>query len=132
MTSLTKKLPGLSAAGTGLSLACAVHCLLASVLIALAPVIGSMSIFSESIEKMLIYASVIVAALVLIAGHSTHKRKEVFGLFVLAVALIFIGRSGAEGAFETIFVVAGAACLAASQFWNFRLSKNCCEPQAAT
>ncbi len=129
--SLTSKLVRLSAAGTGLSLLCAIHCFLTAVLLALAPVLGTLALFDESVEEVLIVVAVIVAAVVLAAGFRKHRRRKVLGLFVLAVVLIAIGRSGAEGAFEVVFVGTGATALAVSQFWNLHLSRACC-PTAET
>lgn len=125
MNSHPKNIASFSTAGMWLSILCALHCFAGSVLVAVAPILGSLSLLDESVESFLIFLSLALATLVLALSWRVHRQTSGLAWFLPAVLLILAGRFLAEGVVEPIVVITGALLLATSQFVNFRAIRRC-------
>lgn len=111
----------LSKVGPWVSIACAIHCMVSPILLAVLPIVPA----SEPIELALIGVSVAIGMITLLAGYREHRKARVLGL--LALSLAFLGaRFFVDERFETASVVTGAMLMAIAQFMNVRLQRHCC------
>ena len=115
--------------GIGLSLACAVHCLAAPLLLTALPLLGLSFVADELTEVVLLSSALVLAVGSLCWGFRQHKSGRVFLLLAVAVALIATGRLFAEDRSESLLVVAGAVLLAASHALNWHLCRSCLDCQ---
>ena len=111
--------------GTKISFLCAIHCLAAPILMVLFP-LGFVHVRGgEFLEKGFIGASMALAMTSACWGIQLHRRKRVLWIFALSLALILVGHTAMEGAWETLFVVLGAAGVASGHVVNRKLCKEC-------
>ncbi len=115
--------------GVGLSLACALHCLAAPLLLAAVPLFGLRFVADELTEVVLLSAALALAVGSLCWGFRRHKSGQVFLLLGLAVLLVAWGRLFAQGSSESLLVVAGAVILASSHGLNWHLCRSCLDCQ---
>lgn len=115
--------------GVGLSLACAVHCLAAPLLLTALPLLGLSFLADDMTEVVLLGSALVLAVGSLCWGFRRHKSGRVFLLLAVAVALIATGRLFAEDRSESLLVVAGAVILAASHALNWHLCRSCLDCQ---
>lgn len=111
--------------GAGLSLACAIHCMLAPVLVAVLPMLGLGFLVDDMTEAVLLSLAAVLAVGSLCWGFRLHKSTRVFFPLGAALLLIAAGRLFAEDASEIVLVVAGAIMLAASHLLNRHLCRSC-------
>ena len=121
----------------GLSLACAIHCLVLPVLFILLPSLAALNIHDEAFHLWMVIAVIPTSLYALSLGCKEHKRYQLFymgiiGLTLLLLALMLgeelIGEVG-----EKIITVLGSVILAIGHWFNFRLCqkndhKNCSCP----
>jgi len=112
------------AIGTGLSLACAIHCLAMPVLMALLPLAGVEMLLDDGTERILWAASVGLSLASLCWGYRVHQRRRVFLPLVLALSMLAIAEL-AKDPWRGGCVVVAALLLAASQRLNHRLCRTC-------
>lgn len=111
--------------GTCLSLLCAIHCMATPLLGTTLTLAGIGFLAHDSTERLLLMASVGLAAASLWWGFRLHRQRRVFLILAVALALIAIGGFGVESPYETVLVVAGAAMLAAGHLVNRHLCGTC-------
>jgi hypothetical protein len=115
---------------TAASVLCAVECAAKPFALLLLPLFG-IKLFDSELLELAIIGLVFVLGLGSIAHHFFTRHRSyrpmiVFfaGFSALASAHFFLGE---ESAFGLAFAIAGAATIAASQFMNRRVGKDCCE-----
>jgi hypothetical protein len=106
---------------------CAVHCLLAPMLLILVPVLSATMVSDERFHRMLLWLIVPASCAALLLGCYRHKDRAVMVFGVLGVAaLILIGHFGHELLGETgerFATVLGAAVLSAGHVRNYKLCR---------
>lgn len=115
--------PRLDQLGAGLSLACAVHCLLTPLLGPVLAVSGLSFLVDTMTEMVLLSFAVILALSNLCWGFRLHKSGRPLSLLAAAVVAITAGRL--YDAQEIPLVAAGAVILATSHLLNRRLCQTC-------
>ena len=110
--------------GTKVSFLCAIHCLLTPIVMTLVP-LGMIHTRGETLEKGFIGASLALAITSGCWGVQLHHQKRVLWIFGLSLASILIGHTAMQGAWETLFVVLGAAGVASGHVVNRKLCKEC-------
>ena len=115
----------LDKAAIGLSLFCAVHCLLLPVALVILPTIAATTFGEERFHQWMLVAVLPVSMLALTLGCRQHRQLSVAilgfgGLLTLIIVALFghdlVGEVG-----EKTLSVLGAALLASSHFRNHRL-----------
>lgn len=127
--SIVERLTGLTA---GLSLLCAIHCLLMPLLVVIAPLIGVGFLVEESWEAAMIASILILAGGTLFMGFRQHRRMEPAALLGAGVTGIITSHFLTPPRFEPWIMGAAGLCLAAAQLLNRRHCRACahCEADA--
>jgi ABC-type Mn2+/Zn2+ transport system ATPase subunit len=116
----------LDPAGIGLSLLCALHCLLAPLFITLLPLTGLGILADERTEVLLVFAALAVATASLAWGFRIHRQQRVLLTLGAATAMMLLGRfARVDGPYEIALVTTGAALLVVSHALNFHLCRRC-------
>lgn len=114
--------------GMAASSACAVHCILMPLVVAIFPVAGMRLFASEPTEWALVGITVTIGLTSLLPSYVRHhRRKAALLVFIAGVLLILIGRilfAGAEQV-EPLMVIYGAMAIAASHGINKWLCRAC-------
>jgi cation diffusion facilitator family transporter len=110
-----EKIAGITA---GLSLLCAVHCLMLPLLVVVAPLIGVGFLVEESFEAALIASILILAGGTLFIGFRQHRRLEPAALLAAGIAGIIVSHFLTPPRFEPWIMGAAGLCLAAAQLLN--------------
>ncbi len=111
--------------GACLSFACAVHCMVAPLLITVLPLIGLGFILGESAELMIVVAASGLAVGSLTWGYRHHRKWRVFLILGSALTLILIARFGGSETGEVIFMVLGGLLLTGAHLVNRHLCRTC-------
>jgi hypothetical protein len=111
--------------GTGLSLACAIHCMAMPLLLAAVPLAATLSSWGARAETFLLGGSSLLAAANLCWGYRVHRRRRVFTPLAAALALIAAGLAAGRGAEEVTLVLSGSALLVFAQWLNRRFCHHC-------
>ncbi|HEX8463669.1 MAG TPA: MerC domain-containing protein, partial [Abditibacterium sp.] len=82
----------LDKAGATASFVCALHCAIMPFLITVLPLVGLGFLSSEPVEWGLLAASGALGTLSLCVGYREHRRRQVFAVLALALALLSAGR----------------------------------------
>lgn len=114
--------------GMVLSATCAVHCLLAPLLIGVLSVIGLGFFYDATTETILIAITVSLAGLNL--GWSFYKKHRQFtplSLFLLGAIVIYLSRSPISHIMlpEPIMMFIAGLSIASAHFINIQLCKSC-------
>ena len=117
--------------GAGLSLACALHCLAAPLLLSLLPFAGVGFLAGESVETAFLGTSLVLAVGSLCWGFRIHHQRCTLLLLGAALLLILSGRFAPEATAEVVCGVLGAGLLAGGHLLNRHLCKTCLQCQAA-
>jgi hypothetical protein len=117
--------------GSGLSIACAVHCLATPLLLSLLPLTLARTLLSESVEGALLAGSVLLNGASVCRGLRVHRHWWILALLAAACGAIAAGRLAVREAFEGVFVVGGALSLAASNLLSHRLCRSCASCRAS-
>lgn len=112
-------------AGVVLSLACAVHCLAAPFLLALAPAAGAIYVLGNGFEFLLIAVVLAVAVASSCWGFRIHRKKQLLVAFGAAATFIVVGQMMADKVLETVLVLIGGLGLVGSHFLNAYLCRIC-------
>ncbi|EEB78821.1 MAG: MerC domain-containing protein [Halioglobus sp.] len=120
--------PAADKAAIGLSLLCAVHCLLLPLSIALLPSLAVYGLADEAFHTWIILAVIPLSAFALTMGCKKHRRTDVlyigaFGLLLLCLTPL-LGHELLGEAGEKILTLSGAALIATSHIKNFRLCRS--------
>lgn len=111
----------LDKAGIGVSLACAVHCVLAAGL-ALVPALAAGGAAMELVEGPLLWGALALGTLSLAPSYRHHRNVAPISWFVAGVATIALSHT-AEGLVETLGTVCGVALVSTGHVMNMRLAK---------
>tara|TARA_Y100001936_G_scaffold29738_1_gene27920 strand:+ start:478 stop:852 length:375 start_codon:yes stop_codon:yes gene_type:complete len=111
-------------AGMGLSIMCAVHCLLLPILLITLPSLVSLGLDNEVYHYWMIFLVIPISIYALSLGCRKHNRYSLLfwgflGLSFLIFAILGEDMIGEFG--EKLFTLAGAALLATGHYFNFRL-----------
>ncbi len=124
----------LDRAGATASLACAVHCALMPLVVALLPLVGLGFLADERTEWALLALSAVLASSSLGLGYRQHRRRQALLVLSLGLTALVTGRILEERHFEMVGVVGvvlGGCTVAAAHFINRRLCQTCrlCQTQ---
>lgn len=111
--------------GASLSFACAVHCALAPMVMALLPLAAGAWLYDTSVETSFVFSSTGVAFASLGLGFRVHHNRRIFAFVGAAALLIALGRAVADGMAEVALVTVGALTLAGAHVWNQHLCRSC-------
>ncbi len=111
----------------GLSVACAIHCLVLPLLILMLPSITALKLDNEAFHPCMVGAVIPSSIYALFLGCKEHNRRQLvfltfIGLAMLLLALL-LGEERIGEAGEKIMTVAGAALIALGHWLNFRLCR---------
>ena len=111
------------AIGASASVACAVHCLAAPFLVALAP-----ALVGETAEKWLSGFLILLSGVILARGWKTHRHVGPPFVFLVGAGLLLVGRltSVLPDALEHVVIVTVALFFVGAHVYNFKCSKKCC------
>jgi hypothetical protein len=129
--------------GAALSFTCAIHCIAMPFLIASLPLIGLGIFVNPTAENYFIAASLVIASLSFVSGFRQHRKRRVLILFVVAAALLCIGRLSMsecmccnehfELSVPLCLAIFGGFTLAAAHLWNRHCIKcYCCTDVACS
>ena len=111
----------------GLSLACALHCMFAPVIVSLYPSVITAGLRDERIHLVLLAFVIPISAISLTMGCWRHKQLPVVslgaaGIFVLILSALLGHELGGES-LEVAGTLMGSALVACSHLLNFKLCK---------
>ena len=110
--------------GMGLSIMCAVHCLLLPTLLIFLPSLVSLGLDNEMYHYWMIFLVIPISIYALSLGCRKHKKYSLliwgfFGLSFLIFAVLGEDMIGEFG--EKLFTLIGATLLTLGHYFNFRL-----------
>lgn len=111
--------------GAGMSLACAVHCMLMPIVVGVLPLIGLSFLADHDIELVFVSLSVLLALLSLCFGYRTHGNARLFTLLAVSAALIVAGFLMIDSAHHIFLLSGGAFGIAVTHLLNRHLCKSC-------
>jgi hypothetical protein len=111
------------ALGAGLSFLCAIHCLLMPFIIGILPLIGLGFLAEHTAEEVFVGCSVLLALCSLCWGFKKHGKLH--GIIVLAIAIGLLVSGLYIAHDHSVFLVAGATCIALAHLVNKRLCHTC-------
>ena len=111
----------------GLSLACALHCLFAPVIVSLYPSVITAGLQDERIHLVLLAFVIPISVLSLTMGCRLHKQLPVFslgaaGIFVLILSAL-LGHEVGGKSLEVAGTLLGSGLVACSHVLNFKLGR---------
>ncbi|MBW3635124.1 MAG: MerC domain-containing protein [Armatimonadetes bacterium] len=122
----------LDKAGATASFLCAIHCAVMPFLITVLPLVGLGFLASEPVEWGLLAASGTLGTLSLCVGFREHKRRGVFGILGVALALLVAGRIFHESFHDHPlevwgigFMVLGGFTMMGAHVFNRMLCRSC-------
>ena len=134
MNSLSTLLrPTADRAAVGLSLLCAVHCLLLPIAVALSPTVAALGIDDEAFHQWMIVGVLPISVFALYLGCVKHRNYKILsigvaGLLVLGLTILLghevLGETG-----EKAMTLLGAVLIAISHWRNYRACQQ--EPACA-
>ncbi len=120
----------------GLSMACAIHCLLLPFMLVLIPGMTALQLDSEAFHLWMVMAVLPLSLYALTMGCRQHKHYRLLLLggigLVLLVVAVLLGEAMLGETGEKILTLFGASLIAVGHAWNFRLCRQhveCCCPQ---
>lgn len=111
--------------GMGLSVACAVHCLAAPVLLSTLPLLGIEFVGHEGFESVMIAMIAILAGFTFFKGYRTHGRKGHLALGAFGLLVFLFLRPSVSVALEPYATVLGGSAFVIGHFLNWKWSKPC-------
>lgn len=118
----------LDRAGATASFLCALHCAVMPFIVTVLPVLGLGFLSSEPVEWALLACSATLGTLSLCAGFREHRKRRVFGVLGLALALLVAGRILHEhhlGPWGPIALVLGGFTMMSAHVFNRALCRSC-------
>ena len=118
----------LDRAGATASFLCAIHCALMPLVVTLLPLLGLSFLASEPVEWALLGASATLGSLSLCLGFRKHRKRRVFMVLAIALALLVAGRIFHEhhfGAWGPILMVLGGFSMMGAHLLNHSLCRSC-------
>ena len=118
----TRRRAWLDRLGITASMACALHCALTPVLLALAPSLG-LAAWNERWEPALLAFVTVLALCTMGWGSHCHRRFEAWGLLLPGLVLAWVAHLAlGEGHLHRTGLVLGGLLVAAAHVWNQRLT----------
>lgn len=109
----------------GLSLVCAIHCLLLPVAVAVLPSATLIGLEDELFHRLLLIVVLPVSAFALISGLRKHRNRTVLIVGVTGLMVLIVGAAFGHDLFgetgERIVTLVGSALVALGHFRNFQL-----------
>ncbi|MEO1081083.1 MAG: MerC domain-containing protein [Pseudomonadota bacterium] len=130
--------PSADRAAIGLSLLCAVHCLLLPIAVAFSPAVAALGIDDESFHQWMIIIVLPISVFALFMGCAKHRNFSILaigvaGLLVLGLTIVLgheiLGETG-----EKAMTLLGATLIAISHWRNYRACQHasgCSSPDDA-
>lgn len=115
----------LDKAGAAASFLCAIHCAIMPFVITALPLLGLGFLASEPVEWGLLAASGVLGTLSLCVGFREHRRRRVFGLLGIALALLVAGRMMHHHDFSWVIMVLGGLTMMGAHLVNRLLCRSC-------
>lgn len=109
--------------GASLSFACAIHCALQPLLLALLPLIGLGFLLDERLESIFLACSILLASATVISGWRHHRQPQALPLLGAAVVLIIASRLPGLAFAEVPLAVSGALGIMSAHLYNLRLHR---------
>lgn len=111
----------------GLSLLCALHCLVLPLLVVLLPAAVAVRLGGEAFHYWMVFTVVPVSAFALTLGCRRHGRYAIVlvgaaGLVILCLS-VAIGHEAWGDAGEKALTLLGASLIALGHLWNYRLCR---------
>ena len=113
----------LDLAGMGLSVACAIHCLVTPVLLSTVSVLGFEFLGHEGFESGMIAAIALLAGFTFINGFRMHGKKGHFLLGVIGLAIFLLVRPFVDHSLEPFATLLGGTAFVLGHFLNRKWSK---------
>jgi len=110
------------------STACAVHCLLTPVVLAVLPLLGASFWAAPWLENSVVVFAMVLGLTSLLHGYSHHRQFRALGLLLSGMVLLATGRwliGHTAQLWETLLVVLGGTAIAVAHLVNRRLCKIC-------
>lgn len=114
-------------AGVCLSLACAMHCLAAPLLVTILPLAGVGILVDERTELFFVLASLLFAGGSLTWGFHIHRQQRLLLTLGAAAAMMGTGRFLLQEPYEIALVALGAGLLTVSHVLNYQLCRSCAQ-----
>jgi hypothetical protein len=111
----------------GLSMLCAIHCLVLPLLLVALPSFGALQLQNENFHTWMLISVIPISIYALTMGCKKHKRYRLFllggaGLVLMVVAVLFGHDIGGELGEKTLTLL-GAVLIVIAHFRNFRLCR---------
>lgn len=111
----------------GLSMLCAIHCLVLPLLLVALPSLGAFQLQNENFHTWMLVSVIPISIYSLTVGCRKHKRYKLFllggsGLMLMVVAVLFGNEIAGEFG-EKALTLAGATLIVFAHFGNFRLCR---------
>lgn len=120
----------LDRAGATASFLCAIHCALMPLIVTLLPLLGLSFLASEPVEWALLASSATLGSSSLCLGFRKHRKRQVFMVLGIALALLVAGRIFHEhhfGVWGPVFMVLGGFTMMGAHLLNHRLCHSCAQ-----
>lgn len=112
--------------GTGIGIACAVHCLVTPLALGVLPFVGLGWLGDEKTELCFVGAAVLTAIIGGLWGLKQHRAVRVVATFAAAVALVLAGLwLGHESILGRAMTIGGGLTIAITHWFNARLCRSC-------
>lgn len=112
--------------GIGLSLLCAIHCMLTPILVAFLPVVSSNIFHNPAIESILLGSSFLIVGFTNVRNFKKyHQKYQPIAIMVFAMSIILIGHFIHSEIAETICSIIGGCLLAYSVYVDQQAKKVC-------
>ena len=118
----------LDRAGATASFLCAIHCALMPLVVTLLPLLGLSFLASEPVEWALLASSATLGSLSLCLGFRKHRKRRVFMVLGIALAIMVAGRIFHErhfGVWGPVLMVIGGLMMMSVHLLNHRLCHAC-------
>ena len=118
----------LDRAGATASFLCAIHCALMPLVVTLLPLLGLSFLASEPVEWTLLAASAGLGSSSLCLGFRKHRKRRVFMVLAIALAIMVAGRVFHEhhvGIWGPVLMVIGGLMMMSAHLLNHRLCHAC-------
>lgn len=111
--------------GTGLSLACAMHCLLLPVVVGFLPLLGLGILADHTTEAIFASCTLGLAFLSTVWGLKTHRDQRILLLYLTSAGVVLFGLLFAPEHSHLIYMVVGGLGIAATHIINRKLCSTC-------